>query len=174
MERGIFRIYDDDVEEKIACHLEKCIPKDKNITIVCVGTDRIIGDAVGPLVGTLLKEYNINANVIGEFDNLVNATNVDYIVNTLNTEDFIIAIDACITSRRENIGCIIIDNGKLYPGLGLDKKLPGFGDLTIKAIVASDDDVTDKMMMLGAVRLSFVYKMSTIIVRSLLQAIGVK
>lgn len=173
MERGIFRIYDDDVKEKIACHLEKCIPKDKNITIVCVGTDRIIGDAVGPLVGTLLKEYNINANVIGEFDNLVNATNIHHIVNTLNTEDFIIAIDVCVTSKREYIGCIIIDNEKLYPGSGLGKKLPGFGDLTIKAVVASND-VTDKMMMLGAVRLSFVYKISTIIVRSLLQVIGVK
>lgn len=173
MKKGIFRIYDDDVKEKIACYLKKCIPKNKNITIVCVGTDRIIGDAVGPLVGTLLKEYNINANVIGEFDNLVNATNVRHIVNTLNTEDFIIAIDACVTSRREYIGCIIIDNEKLYPGLGLDKKLPGFGDLTIKAVVAPND-VTDKMMMLGAVRLSFVYKISTIIVRSLLRVIGVK
>ena len=28
---------------------------DENTVIVCIGTDRAIGDALGPLVGTMLK-----------------------------------------------------------------------------------------------------------------------
>lgn len=29
---------------------------DENTVIVCIGTDRAIGDALGPLVGTMLKK----------------------------------------------------------------------------------------------------------------------
>ena len=33
---------------------------DENTVIVCIGTDRAIGDALGPLVGTMLKTATSN------------------------------------------------------------------------------------------------------------------
>ena len=33
--------------------------------IVCVGTDGVVGDCLGPLVGTMLKEKNLPAFIYG-------------------------------------------------------------------------------------------------------------
>ena len=49
---------------------------DENTVIVCIGTDRAIGDALGPLVGTMLKNSDFKYPVYGTLDNPIHALNI--------------------------------------------------------------------------------------------------
>ena len=49
---------------------------DENTVVVCIGTDRAIGDALGPLVGTMLKNSDFKYPVYGTLDNPIHALNI--------------------------------------------------------------------------------------------------
>ena len=56
-------------------NLLNCVPKDiVDITYVCIGTDRSIGDSLGPMVGTMLN-YN-NLMVYGTIESPVHGLNI--------------------------------------------------------------------------------------------------
>lgn len=86
-----------------------------NIIFLCIGTQRIIGDAFGPLVGTRLNNCLKNANrlnVIGTLENSVSLCNINEIMRNIEktyTNPFIIAIDAAL-STTDNIGKILVTN----------------------------------------------------------------
>ena len=42
--------------------------KDNNIVFCCIGTDRVIGDCIGPITGSLLKGVDKNFNVYGDLN----------------------------------------------------------------------------------------------------------
>ena len=59
---------------------------EKELCFLCVGTDKVVGDAIGPLVGSNLKKYinknNIkNINVIGNLDNPLINKNIENFKN---------------------------------------------------------------------------------------------
>ena len=72
---------------------------DENTVIVCIGTDRAIGDALGPLVGTMLKNSDFRYPVYGTLDNPIHALNIyesiEYIKKSHPKGNFL-AIDACL------------------------------------------------------------------------------
>lgn len=111
---------------------------------LCVGSDKITGDAYGPIVGENLKKlfknfYN-NVRVVGTLENPVSGTNLEKEVkNIVNTykNPCIIAIDAAL-SKKEDIGKIIVSNSKIKFGKGTSKKMIEIGDISIKGIVARD------------------------------------
>ena len=41
---------------RLYLHLE-AVPADRRIVVVCIGTDRSTGDALGPIIGTYLHKY---------------------------------------------------------------------------------------------------------------------
>ena len=45
--------------------------------IVCIGTDKCIGDCLGPLVGTLLKENSFPIPIYGTLANPIHALNLE-------------------------------------------------------------------------------------------------
>lgn len=117
-------------------NLLNCVPKDiVDITYVCIGTDRSIGDSLGPMVGTILN-YN-NLMVYGTIESPVHALNVFEYVDKLKEEktEYVIAIDACIGTDK---GEIKFRNGSIKPGAGAGKKLPKVGDVSVIGIVESD------------------------------------
>lgn len=89
-----------------------------NILFVCIGTDRITGDAFGPLVGYKLKKLFANAdriNVIGDLENLVRANNIECTLKWINenfTNPFIIAVDSAL-SVPSRVGSISVGEGPL-------------------------------------------------------------
>ena len=99
---------------------------DENTVIVCIGTDRAIGDALGPLVGTMLKNSDFKYPVYGTLDDPIHALNIyeaiDKISKTHSKGNFL-AIDACLGSKS-SIGNIQIREGPILPGKGVGKKLP--------------------------------------------------
>jgi putative sporulation protein YyaC len=110
---------------------------EKDIILVCIGTDRATGDALGPLVGDYILMHNTCYNVAGTLQYPVHALNIkETIENIYNdfSNPFVIAIDASLGASRD-LGMITLSNSHIYPGKGVNKKLPAIGDISITGIV---------------------------------------
>ena len=55
----------------------KKIFKEEDVIIVCIGTDKHVWDSLGPMVGSMLQDYNIK--VYGNLNNPITAMNVEEI-----------------------------------------------------------------------------------------------
>ena len=111
--------------------------KNKDIVCVCIGSNQIAGDCLGPLVGSYLKDIK-GVNVYGDMESPVDFKNVDYIMDLVNDryfDDLKIVIDSALGS---NVGDIIIDCGELEIGKGLNKTKKICGDLNIRAVVGKN------------------------------------
>ncbi|MCL6585135.1 MAG: spore protease YyaC [Anoxybacillus sp.] len=110
----------------------------KPIAIVCIGTDRSTGDALGPLVGTMLKEKNMTYfHVYGTLEEPIHAVNLEEkitAIRSIHENAFMIAVDACL-GRLKSVGAITIAEGPVRPGAGVNKQLPPVGDLHITGVV---------------------------------------
>lgn len=109
-----------------------------DLVVLCIGTDRCTGDALGPLIGSRLQKSGLaHVNVYGTLENPVHATNLQETLEKLRSrhkQPLIIAIDACL-GKIDNVGNIMVGKGPLKPGAGVNKDLPAVGDLFITGIV---------------------------------------
>ena len=107
--------------------------------ILCIGTDRVCGDALGPLVGTLLSTtLSVNSFVYGTLKFPVTALNLGDAIRFIKIKHPtapVLAIDACV-GKTADIGKIRLFDGGIKPGLATGKTLPTVGDLSITATVA--------------------------------------
>ncbi len=167
------------IRELLCCELCNVVKHDRDIIILCIGTDRSTGDSLGPLVGDKLKFLNRDkVFVYGNLENPVHAKNLastcDYIFNNHNNP-FIIAVDAALGSLQ-NVGKIIIDSKPLTPGAALNKNLPQIGDLSITGIVNISGSL--EFMVLQNTRLytvmSLAEAISSGIYHSIIKTIGSK
>lgn len=111
---------------------------------LCVGSDKITGDAFGPLVGDklekLFKNYYNNIAVVGTLESTVSATNLEDNIKEIYKKyknPCIIAIDSAL-SNKNDIGKIIVTDTKMKLGKGTNKNIIEVGDISIKGIVAQD------------------------------------
>lgn len=114
-----------------------------NIIFICIGTNKIVGDSFGPIVGEILKRNlkQTNIKVIGDLTNNINAKNI--FQNLKNIEDkytnpYIISIDSALSNSIEPGNVFIIKKG-LIPGSALNKQNIAIGNIGIKGIVAKDE-----------------------------------
>ncbi|CAM3630771.1 spore protease YyaC [Marinicrinis lubricantis] len=137
---------------------------DRNIVIVCVGTDRSTGDCLGPMIGTKLKGLlNGHTSIYGTLDEPVHAMNLRETIEHIKqsyTQPFIIAIDACL-GQVSSIGCVQIAEGAVKPGAGVNKELPPVGDIHITGIVNVGGFM--EYFVLQNTRLSLVMRMADVI-----------
>jgi putative sporulation protein YyaC len=137
---------------------------EKDLVILCVGTDRSTGDSLGPLVGSRLKEMNLSGvHVYGDLENPVHAVNLIDVIDTINNKHphaFVVAVDSCL-GRTESVGYISLKLGPLKPGTGVQKELPAVGDLSLIGIVNVGGFM--EYMVLQNTRLHLVLTMSDII-----------
>lgn len=110
----------------------------ETIVILCIGTDRVTGDSLGPLVGYKLSKSRLNSiKIYGTLESPVHALNLaettKEIYNTY-TKPFIIAIDASL-GNSNHLGYITLGKGPLTPGSGVKKTLLPVGDIFITGIV---------------------------------------
>ena len=142
--------------------LSESITKDS--IIVCIGTDKCIGDCLGPLVGTLLEKRNFKLPVYGTLDNPIHATNIYEKLNMIKNErpnSQIISIDASL-GAEENVGKIKIRDQPIFPGMGVGKDIPEVGDLSIIGII--DESGSQEIFFARSIRLSFIVNMAEQIV----------
>lgn len=147
---------------RLSAYFEAYLPLHHNsLVIVCIGTDRATGDSLGPLVGYKLDTLNYDeVNVYGTLDNPIHAKNLEenlYRIKKLHPNALILAIDACL-GASENVGCLILGEGPIKPGAGVEKDLPSIGDIHITGIV-NFSGLTN-MVILQNTRLSLVMKMA--------------
>lgn len=140
---------------------------------VCIGTDRSTGDALGPLVGSLLLEGGLPESwVVGTLASPVHATNMGTVLTMLRhrrPRPVTVAIDACL-GRADNIGMLAMGAGALRPGAGVKKELPPVGDLYITGNVNVGGFM--EYFVLQNTRLSLVMDMARVIASGLLQALS--
>ncbi|MCL2255428.1 MAG: spore protease YyaC [Firmicutes bacterium] len=125
--------------------------------ILCIGSDKVTGDALGPVVGHILtKEMNVPSFVYGTLSRPVNALNLLETIAFIkhkHRDKKLLVIDSSVGSS-EDIGKISIKYGGIYPGAASGKNLPKIGDFSITATVCSSAS------LLGCVSLGFIFKIS--------------
>ena len=113
---------------------------DTQPVFLCIGTDRMTGDCLGPLVGHKLEQHYGDKNCIfGTLEHPVHALNLNYAMTRIRlrfSSPFIIVVDAAL-GLPGHIGNITLAPGSLIPGEGINKTLPPVGDLSITGIVNS-------------------------------------
>ncbi|SDE77727.1 spore protease YyaC [Sporomusa acidovorans] len=142
------------------------------IVVLCIGTDRSTGDALGPLTGTKLKTINYFPHVYGTLDDPVHATNLGSMLSTINSSfahPFIIAVDACL-GKLENVGCVTLGHGSVKPGAAVNKDLPAVGNAYITGIVNVGGFM--EHLVLQSTRLNLVMKMADTIAHGISFALG--
>lgn len=106
--------------------------------VLCIGTDRVTGDSLGPLIGYKLSKSSIpKFSVYGTLKNPVHALNLDETIKEIYStfkDPFLIAIDASLGTIK-HIGFITMGKGPLTPGSGVKKELLPVGDIFITGIV---------------------------------------
>ena len=115
--------------------------KFSNYIFLCIGTDKIVGDSFGPLVGQSLFKIN-KFDVIGTVEKNLTYDNIEENLNTIYKKyekPCIIVVDSAV-SHEKNLGRIIITNRKTELGKSLEKEKFKIGDISIKAVVAKKQD----------------------------------
>lgn len=143
------------------------------VVVLCIGTDRSTGDALGPLVGDYLSGQVPSGVVVhGTLAHPVHATNLAGVLEEVQKaphRPLVIAVDACL-GRLENVGCVSIGDGPLSPGAGVNKNLPPVGDLHITGIVNIGGFM--EYVVLQNTRLHVVVRMAGLIAAALSRALA--
>jgi putative sporulation protein YyaC len=111
--------------------------ENQELIILCIGTDRVTGDSLGPLVGHQLCCSSNNYNIYGTLERPVHAINLGETIEKIQQDyenPYIVAIDASL-GTKEHLGYVTLKQGTLKPGQGIAKELPAIGDISITGIV---------------------------------------
>lgn len=150
------------VSERLFSSLSKLM-NDRELVIVCIGTDRSTGDSLGPLVGTHLKKMQTGLSVYGTLEQPVHAMNLQESLDEIyqqHNSPCILAIDACL-GQLSSVGLIQVCDGPVKPGAGVNKDLPAVGDVHITGIVNVGGFM--EYFVLQNTRLSLVFSMADVI-----------
>lgn len=159
-----FSVFNRYAKNGVCQAINECNPKRLKPIFVCVGSDLVVGDSLGPLIGTRLREKDCGTYVYGTLNAPVTAKEVNYAkkyIRQMHPNSIIIAIDAAV-GDSEDVGLMrVVDEG-LRPGLGVHKRLEEIGDLSIIGIVASRS--AKNYNLFNLTRLNLVYMMAEKIV----------
>jgi len=156
------------VSRAVAALVSDLLAERESLLVVCVGTDRSIGDALGPLVGTLLEEQGGHSfPVLGTLDQPVHASNLAETllhIETAYPRPLVLAVDACL-GRTESVGSLTVSPGPLRPGAGVNKSLPPVGEIHLTGVVNVGGFM--EYFVLQNTRLNLVMRMAKVIARGL-------
>lgn len=161
-----FNLYNALAPQGICLTLKKLLEKfPRTPIILCIGSDLSVGDSLGPVTGTLLKEQlaGLNCYVYGTLSKPITAHEVKYMnefLRSTHPDNPIIAIDAAV-GLAGDIGLIKLAPKGIKPGSGANKKLALVGDASIMGIVAEHSMFNYSLF--SATRLNIIYKMAKII-----------
>jgi putative sporulation protein YyaC len=142
------------------------------IVLVCIGTDRSTGDALGPLIGSHLMEHAVSGcTVLGTLDNPVHATNLADTMLWVSEQfenPLVLAVDACL-GRVESVGLLTVGAGSLKPGAAVNKTLPEVGQVYITGVVNVGGFM--EFLVLQNTRLSLVWRMARVAAGGIAQGV---
>ena len=168
MKRKEYNYSSNFASSSLALELETYI--NKETVIVCIVTDKCIGDCLGPLVGSILNDHNFPYPVYGTLAYPIHALNIDERLEEIHSKHpkaSIIGVDACL-GNEEDIGQIRIRDFAIHPGKGVGKNLPEVGIASIIGIV--DSTHNSEFFFSRNIRLSFIMDMAKMISKALIEA----
>lgn len=165
-----------EASRQVSYYLRKCILHQRRpwteLIFLCIGTDRVPGDSLGPCVGHQLSKYTLPCTTVyGTLQDPVHALNLDRISRTIRKNHpapLVIAIDASLGTKK-HLGYVTIENGSLCPGAGVQKKLAPVGDIAITGIVNLSGVL--EQFALQTTRLSTIMIMADAITEGILTAL---
>ena len=150
----------------------------RDLVLLCIGTDKIIGDSLGPIVGHNLAKSRIakkfctgKLTIYGTLEHPIHAKNLSDTINVISfrhNKPLIIAVDASL-GKPQNVGFVTIGVGALAPGSSIKNCLPKIGDIHVTGIVNSCGNAN--MAALQNTRLSLVIKMADVISKGFVKAL---
>ncbi|MDO5345847.1 MAG: spore protease YyaC [Lachnospiraceae bacterium] len=140
--------------------------------VLCIGTDRVTGDSLGPLTGSFLTAYGGHRYlpIYGTLDAPVHALNlreVSHQIKKKHPRSLILAVDASLGTKN-HLGYLTLGQGSLKPGAGVQKNLVSVGDLFLTGIVSAD--APEAQLALQNARLASVTHMACCIAQGILYA----
>lgn len=146
--------------------------KTKMPVIICVGTDKAVGDSLGPLVGSKLTDVlHGKAYVYGTMATPVTAKESETVYKTvrfLHPLSKILVVDAGVGADSE-IGLIKVLDGGIKPGLALNKNLSALGDVSVVGILSPRENACEYLIY--KTDITAVYKMSSVIAAAIANVI---
>ena len=124
----------------LASMLRQYNKKNRPLVFVCIGTPSILGDCLGPVIGSILSVVPtsgapVPADIYGTLDAPVHALNFQDTCREIkkrHQKPFIIAIDAALGNSTQS-GYVLLKKGPLHPGKGVGNRssadywcLPGY------------------------------------------------
>lgn len=160
----------------LGASLEKCIRNHgehwNELVFICIGTDRITGDSLGPYVGYCLSECPlIRSRIYGTLNQPIHALNLEKAMEEIRRQHphgLYVAIDASLGTKK-HLGFVTVENGALYPGAGVQKKLPPVGHIAITGIVNASGWM--EHLTLQTTRLSTIVTMAKMITQGILYSL---
>lgn len=157
--------------------LKKCIKDHKEdwteLVFICIGTDRITGDSLGPYVGYCLSGCPlIHGQIYGTLEHPIHALNLETAMGQITRQHphgLYVAIDASLGTKK-HLGFVTVANGALHPGAGVQKELPPVGHIAITGIVNTSGWM--EHLALQTTRLSTIVTMADMISRGILYALS--
>lgn len=153
------------LEEKIS----EVIRNDEisDIVFLCIGTSKIIGDSVGPFIGSKLKCIeNEFVHVCGTIEQNLNFRNAKRMIEEISCNyknPYIITIDAAL-SNKGKFGDIVLGSGYMKIGKALEKSLCFYSNINIKCVVGKEfKDKNKNMEVLKKVDVEELLKLSNIV-----------
>lgn len=141
--------------------------------VLCIGSDRSTGDALGPLVGAYLSRLSLPRTLIrGTLADPVHALNLESQIKLIDNREnglLVIAVDASL-GKPGSIGLIEVGRGPLVPGAGVNKKLPPVGHIYLSGIVNLGGFM--EQMVLQSTRLYHVLEIAHVIARGLQESLA--
>lgn len=141
----------------------------ENILFVCIGNGKIIGDSLGPLIGTVLEknkrliQNNVKIDVIGTFENPILYYNVEEFIKNIDSQDYseIVIIDSALGSK-ENIGKVMITPAEILIGVGVNRGRMVKGDIILKGVVGINyNNISRNLIELESVEAKQVEKIAS-------------
>lgn len=106
---------------------------------MCIGTEKVFSDSLGPRVGTLLNlQMNEPSFVYGLIEQNITAENLlkSYeFIKSMHPDNPIVVVDAGV-GDADQLGKVQLCDGGILPGAATNKNLPEIGDVGIVGIVA--------------------------------------
>lgn len=136
-----------------------------NIVFVCIGSNKIVGDSIGPIVGNKLLEKNKlkNINVIGTTTEPVNYQNIDKFsqyIQESSKDSCVISIDSAM-GKTKQIGQIYVNWGNLEIGKAIRKKGICRSHINIKVVVARNkNNILDNLYELSKVKTEYIAELT--------------
>ncbi len=146
-----------------------------NIVCLCVGSNNIIGDCFGPMVGSNLSKmkFKNKVTIIGNMHKPITANNFAEKIKKVNKKQYIIAIDSALS--KYNVEGIFISKSKMKLGGGIDQEFAEIGDISIKCCVAQKMRCKfDSLTILNKVKKNDIYELSKMVSKGIYDVIESK